>query len=108
MSLKKNITPAKSDAQKKTPMSKENENKYHLLKDFKTPVSTADFISEKEDDKLYKNFGIFDDIIPLMNKNNKKIYYLKVIEKKNIINKSYQSYLNSMYTLSSLNKICAT
>ena len=85
-------------------MIKENEIKYHLLKDFKSPVSSADFISEKEDDKLCKNFGIFDDIIPLMNKNNKKIYYLKVIEKKNIINKSYQSYLNNIYTLSSSNK----
>ena len=104
MSHKISNNQAKSEPIKKIPMFKENEIKYHLLKDFKTAVSSADFITEKEDVKLNKNFGIFNDIIPLMYKNNKEIYYLKIIEKKNIINKSYQHYLNNIYTLYSSNK----
>ena len=104
MSLKKSNTQAKNDIPKKIPMFKENEIKYYLLKDFKSIVSLADFMTDKKDDTSIKNFGIFDDIIPLMYKNNKKMYYLKIIEKSNIINKSYQSYLNNVYALHSSNK----
>ena len=104
MSLKKSNTQAKNDIPKKIPMFKENEIKYYLLKDFKSIVSLADFMTDKKDDTSIKNFGIFDDIIPLMYKNNKKMYYLKIIEKSNIINKSYQSYLNNVYALHNSNK----
>ena len=104
MSLKKSNTQAKNDIPKKIPMFKENEIKYYLLKDFKSIVSLADFMTDKKDDTSIINFGIFDDIIPLMYKNNKKMYYLKIIEKSNIINKSYQSYLNNVYALHNSNK----
>ena len=79
-----------------------NEVKYHLLKDFKVQVSQFDFLTQEEEDN--KNFGILDDVITLMNKNNKKMYYLKIIDKKNITNKSYQNILNNIYKLNSFNK----
>ena len=82
-------------------MTSINDIKYHLLKDFKTQVSQFDFLTQKEE--VNKNFGILDDVITLMNKNNKKIYYLKIIEKKNIINISYQNILNNIYKLNNLN-----
>ena len=79
-----------------------NEVKYHLLKDFKVQVSQFDFLTQEEEEN--KNFGILDDVITLMNKNNKKMYYLKIIDKKNITNKSYQNILNNIYKLNSFNK----
>ena len=79
-----------------------NEVKYHLLKDFKIQVSQFDFLTQEEEEN--KNFGILDDVITLMNKNNKKMYYLKIIDKKNITNKSYQNILNNIYKLNSFNK----
>ena len=98
MSFKKCVTESQNNMPKRISMFKENDIKYHLLKDFNTQVTSADFITQKDEENSIKNFGIFDDIIPLMNKNNKKIYYLKIIDKKNIINKSYQDYLNNIYT----------
>ena len=73
-----------------------------MLKDFKVQVTQSDFLTQKED--VHNNFGIFDNVISLMYKNNKKIYYLKIIEKKNLINKSYQNILNNIYKLNNLNK----
>ena len=104
MSFKKSVTESQNNMPKRISMFKENDIKYHLLKDFNTQVTSADFITKKDEENSIKNFGIFDDIIPLMNKNNKKIYYLKIIDKKNIINKSYQDYLNNIYTLHNSNK----
>ena len=104
MSFKKSVTESQNNMPKRISMFKENDIKYHLLKDFNTQVTSADFITQKDEENSIKNFGIFDDIIPLMNKNNKKIYYLKIIDKKNIINKSYQDYLNNIYTLHNSNK----
>jgi serine/threonine protein kinase len=82
--------------------SAENEIKYYLLKDFKNQVSQSDFLILK--DEPGKNFGIFDDVFCLMNKNNKKIYFLKIIDKKDIINQSYQKILNIIYNLNYSNK----
>ena len=102
MSSKNNIQ-SQNEALKISPKKNETtEIKYHLLKDFKVQVSQFDFLTQKEE--ANKNFGILDDIITLMNKNNKKIYYLKIIDKKNIINKSYQNILNNIYNLNNLNK----
>ena len=102
MSSKNNIQ-SQNEALKISPKKNETtEIKYHLLKDFKVQVSQFDFLTQKEE--ANKNFGILDDIITLMNKNNKKMYYLKMIDKKNIINKSYQNILNNIYNLNNLNK----
>ncbi len=60
--------------------SNEYENKCYLLKDFKTKVSQNDFLSNKEETN--KNFGYLDEVTLLINKNNKKIYFAKIIEKK--------------------------
>ena len=79
----------------------ENEDKCYLLKDFKTKVSQNDFLSNREE--INKNFGYLEDVIPLINKNNKKIYFAKIIEKKNMINE-YQNILNDIYQLKSQNK----
>lgn len=76
--------------------SNEYENKCYLLKDFKTKVSQNDFLSNKEETN--KNFGYLDEVTLLINKNNKKIYFAKIIEKKSIINE-YQNILNSIYKL---------
>ena len=102
MSSKNNIQ-SQNEALKISPKKNETtEIKYHLLKDFKVQVSQFDFLTQKEE--ANKNLGILDDVITLMNKNNKKIYYLKIIDKKSIINKSYQNMLNNIYNLNNLNK----
>ena len=99
----KNNTKGPIETIKKSPNINDNiEIKCNLLKDFKSQVSQFDFLTQNEEPN--KNFGILDDVIPLMNKNNKKIYYLKIIDKKNIINKSYQNVLNNIYKLNNSNK----
>ena len=100
MASKKNIQPPKETI-KRSPKYLDNEMKFHLMKDFQIQVSQSDFLSLKEE--LNQNFGILGDVISLMHKNNKKIYYLKTIEKKNIIHKSYQNILNIIYKLNILN-----
>ena len=81
--------------------SNENEYKLFLMKDFKNQVSQNDFITNQ--DETNKNFGYLDEVIPLINKNNKKVYYAKIIEKKNIINE-YQNILNNIYKINIQNK----
>ena len=78
-------------------ISLENEIPCHLLKDFKFPVNQTDFMKLK--DESSQNIGFFDDIMPLLYKNNKNIYYVKVIEKKKIINNQYHNILNQIYKL---------
>ena len=98
----KNNKEVQNESIKRSPLFADNDIKYNLLKDFKVQVTQFDFLTQKED--VHNNFGIFDNVISLMYKNNKKIYYLKIIEKKNLINKSYQNILNNIYKLNNLNK----
>ena len=81
----KNNKEVQNESIKRSPLFADNDIKYNLLKDFKVQVTQFDFLTQKED--VHNNFGIFDNVISLMYKNNKKIYYLKIIEKKNLINK---------------------
>ena len=78
-------------------MSNDNETPCNLLKDFKIQVSQNDFVKLKDDQT--KNLGFFDDVISLVYKNNKTLYYVKAIDKKDIINNSYQEILNTIYKL---------
>ena len=98
----KNNKEVQNESIKRSPLFADNDIKYNLLKDFKVQVTQSDFLTQKED--VHNNFGIFDNVISLMYKNNKKKYYLKIIEKKNLINKSYQNILNNIYKLNNLNK----
>ena len=98
----KNNKEVQNESIKRSPLFADNDIKYNLLKDFKVQVTQSDFLTQKED--VHNNFGIFDNVISLMYKNNKKIYYLKIIEKKNLINKSYQNILNNIYKLNNLNR----
>ena len=88
---------APSEETKLPVLSLENEVQNHLLKDFKTPVTQNDFIKIK--DEPNKNFGFLDEVISLLYKNNKSIYYIKIIDKNNIINSSYKNILNIIYKL---------
>ena len=88
---------APSEETKLPVLSLENEVQNHLLKDFKTPVTQNDFIKIK--DEPNKNFGFLDEVISLLYKNNKSIYYIKIIDKNNIINIYYQNILNLIYKL---------
>ena len=69
----------------------------HLLKDFRNPVNQNDFMKLKENPN--KKLGIFDDVMSLLYKKNKNIYYVKAIEKKNIIDSLYQNILNQIYKI---------
>ena len=69
----------------------------HLQKDFKVEVSINDFKGKK--DTKPKNLGFFDKILTLLYKNNKTSYYVKIIDKKNIINNSYQNILDINYKI---------
>ena len=69
----------------------------HLIKDFRNPVNQNDFMKLKDDPN--KKLGIFDEVMSLLYKKNKSIYYVKAIQKKNIINSSYQNILNQIYRL---------
>ena len=94
--------PISNDKQNIPIISLENETPAYLLKDFKVAVNQTDFMKLKEDSS--QNIGIFDDVIPLLYKNNKNIYYVKVIEKKNIINNQYQNILNQIYKINNKQK----
>ena len=89
--------PASSENKNIPSISLDNETPCHLLKDFKVPVNQTDFMKLKEEPS--QNIGFFDDIMPLLYKNNKNIYYVKVIEKKNILNGQYKNILNQIYKL---------
>ena len=93
----------KSENQSRLTKQKENENKYYLFKDFKVQVSQSDFLTQKEGESN-KNFGELDDVLTSMNKTNKKMYYIKTVEKKNIINKPFQNILDNIYTIYNSNK----
>ena len=82
-------------------LSIENDIPNHLKKDFTIPVNQADFMKLKDDQN--RNLGFFDEVMALLYKNNKNIYYVKAIEKKNIINDSYQNILNQIYSLNNNN-----
>ena len=94
--------PISNDKQNIPIISLENETPAYLLKDFKVAVNQTDFMKLKEDSS--QNIGIFDDVIPLLYKNNKNIYYIKIIEKKNIINTQYQNILNQIYKINNKQK----
>ena len=102
MSLKTSLQN-KSENQSRLTKQKENENKYYLFKDFKVQVSQSDFLTQKEGESN-KNFGELDDVLTSMNKTNKKMYYIKTVEKKNIINKPFQNILDNIYTIYNSNK----
>ena len=102
MSSKNNLQGSTETLKRCAKINENIEIKCNLLKDFKNQVSQFDFLTQKEEPN--KNFGILDEVITLMNKSNKKIYYLKAIDKKDIINKSYQSFLNAIYKLNNQNK----
>ena len=84
-------------------ISKDIEAQLHLQKDFKVQVSLNDFIGRK--DTQPKNLGFFDDILTLLYKDNKTSYYIKIIDKKNIINNSYKTILNMNYNINQSNHI---
>ena len=67
----------------------------HLMKDFNNPVGLKDFIGRK--DTKPKKLGLLDDIMTLLYKKTKTTYYIKVINKKDIINDTYLSILNHNY-----------
>lgn len=92
------LTPTKkltSSEIKKISIDIDSQN--YLLKDFKFQVTQNDFLKIKEESN--KNFGFFDEIMSLLYKNNKTVYYVKIIDKKNIINNSFQNILNAIYKL---------
>ena len=92
------LTPTKkltSSEIKKISIDIDSQN--YLLKDFKVQVTQNDFLKIKEESN--KNFGFFDEIMSLLYKNNKTVYYVKIIDKKNIINNSFQNILNAIYKL---------
>ena len=97
LSPKKKQIPISFITQKMPIMSLDNDKPCHLLNDFKEPVTGNDFLKSKDDPS--KNFGFFEDVRSLLYKKNKTIYYVKAIEKKNIINPSYQKALNNIYKL---------
>jgi serine/threonine protein kinase len=94
--LKKLIT--KNPEYQKIPVIPLGNNEHsNLQKDFDSPVTGNDFFKLKDDPD--KNLGFFDDVKTLLYKKNRKIYYVKGIEKKNIINSSYQKVLDDIYKI---------
>ena len=74
-----------------------NESPLNLQKEFKVQVSLSDFIGRKDTEP--KTLGFFNDILTLLYKANQTSYYIKIIDKKNIINNSFISILNINYSL---------
>ena len=74
----------------------------HLSKDFDVQVSIDDFIGKKETEP--KNLGFFDDVLTLLYKKNKTPYFIKVIDKKNIVNNSYENILKVNYDTNKIYK----
>ena len=88
----------KVEEQRSSFIPTENNIPSHLAKDFKTQVSQSDFVRLK--DEPNKSLGFFDEVLSLLYKNNKTLYYVKAIDKKNgIINNSYMDTLNTIYKL---------
>ena len=94
--LKKLISKS-YETPKITTTSNDNNKPYNFQKDFNGPVKGNDFLKLKDDQS--KNLGFFDDVKTLLYKKNKKIYYVKGIEKKKLINSSYQKVLNYIYKI---------
>ncbi len=101
LSPKKKQIPISYIPQKMPIMFTDKDKPCHLLNDFKEPVTGNDFLKSKDDPS--KNFGFFEDVRSLLYRKNKTIYYVKAIEKKNIINPSYQMILNNIYKLNNDN-----
>ena len=69
-----------------------------IISESKNRLTQNDFL--KINDETNKNFGFLDEVIPLMYKNNKSIYYMKIIDKADIIsNNSYQNIINLIYSI---------
>ena len=64
---------------------------------FKVQVNIKDFIGSQKMNS--KNLGFFDDVQTLLYKENKNVFYVKTINKKNIIDKNYQRILNINYNV---------
>ena len=101
LSPKKKQIPISYIPQKMPIMFTDKDKPCHLLNDFKEPVTGNDFLKSKDDPS--KNFGFFEDVKSLLYRKNKTIYFVKAIEKKNIINPSYQMILNNIYKLNNDN-----
>ena len=98
-----NTSSLKVEEQRSSFIPSESDNPPNLLKDFKTQVSQSDFVRLK--DEPNKNLGFFDEVFSLLYKNNKTLYYVKAIDKKNnIISNSYMSVLNTIYKLNNYNQ----
>jgi len=67
------------------------------LQSFKVQVNIKDFIGSPNIEP--KNLGFFDDVQTLLYKENKNAFYIKTINKKNIIDKNYQRILNINYDI---------
>ena len=98
---KKKTIPISNEIKNMPKLSIENDIPCHLLKDFKVPVCQNDFVKMKDDSN--KNLGFFDEVMSLLYKNTKTIYYVKAIDKKDIINESYKDFLNQIYKLNNNN-----
>ena len=97
LSPKKKLPHFSIDNKKIPILSIDKDIPFHLLKDFRNQANQNDFMKLK--DNPNKKLGIFDDVMTLLYKKNKNIYYVKAIEKKNITNSSYQNILNQIYRL---------
>lgn len=73
----------------------------NLMKDFREQVNIHDFIGKK--DIQPKNIGYLNDMMTLLNKKNKKSYFIKVINKKDIIDDMYVNILNYNYNSKNIN-----
>ena len=75
-----------------------NHKANNIINDSKNRLTQNDFLKISEETN--KNFGFLDEVIPLMYKNNKSIYYMKIIDKKSITpNNSYQNIISLIYTI---------
>ena len=98
-----NTSALKVEEKRSSSLPPESDIQSNLLKDFKTQVSQSDF--ERLKDEPNKNLGFFDEVFSLLYKNNKTLYYVKAIDKKqSIINNSYLSILNTIYKLNNYNQ----
>ena len=73
----------------------------NLMKDFKEGVNIHDFIGKK--DIQPKNIGYLNDMMTLLYKKTKKSYFIKVINKKDIIDEFYVKILNFNYNSKNIN-----
>ena len=73
----------------------------NLMKDFKEEPNIHDFIGKK--DIQPKNVGYLNDMMTLLFKKDKKPYFIKVINKKDIIDELYVKLLNFNYNSKNIN-----